>query len=233
MISAVLFDLDDTLMDHQTAAARAVAVWADEHGLRGEPGDLAERWVAVSNRWYHRWQLRELTVGEQQRARVREFLPHLDLTRDDAAQAAFDAYADCYRAAWTPFPDARPALERARAARLAVGVLTNGIGEFQRAKLERAGLTDLVDAFVPSSELPWSKPDPRPFHTACARLGSDPASTLMVGDSLPHDVHGARAAGLPAVLLDRYDAARHADLRGGVRVRSLDDLAFGAQAGPA
>lgn len=222
----MLFDLDDTLMDHQTAAARAVAVWAAEHGLHDDPRELAERWVAVSNRWYHRWQLREVTVGEQQQARVREFLPHLDLTDDDAAQGVFDAYGACYRAASIAFTDARPALERALAAGLAVGVLTNGDAAVQHAKLERGGLDDLVDAFVPSSDLPWSKPDPRAFRHACDLLGSEPASTLMVGDSLTNDVHGARSAGLPAVLLDRHGAAEDADLRGAVRVRSLDDLAF-------
>lgn len=226
MISAVLFDLDDTLLDHQTAAGRAVAVWADEHGLHDDPQELASRWIAVTNRWYHRYQLRELTMAEQQRARAREFLPHLDLSADADAQAVFDGYVERYRAAWTPFPDARPTLERARRAGLPVGVLTNGEDAFQHAKLQAAGLVDVVDAFVPSSVLPWSKPDPRAFHAACGRLGSQPDTTLMVGDSLANDVHGARSAGLPAVLLDRYDAAAEADLHGGVRVRSLTDLTF-------
>ena len=226
VIRAVLLDLDDTLMDHQTAAGRAVAHWAESMGLHGHPDELAARWTVVSNRHYSRFQQRELTAREQQRERAREFLPHLDLRDDAAAQAAFDAYLVLYRAAWTAFPDAAPALRRARAAGLRVGVLTNGEERMQAAKLERGGLAGLVDTMVASSTLPWSKPDPRSFLAACERLASAPAETLMVGDSLPLDVHGARAAGLPAVLLDRYDAHPAADLRGAVRVRALAGLAF-------
>lgn len=226
VIRAVLFDLDDTLMDHQAAADRAVVHWAASMGLTGDPEELAARWTSVSNRHYSRYQRRELSVQEQQRARVREFLPHVDLRADPDAQAAFDAYVTLYRSAWTAFPDAGPALRRARAAGLRVGVLTNGEDAVQRAKAARGRLDGLVDAFVASSTLPWSKPDARAFHAACELLGSEPEGTLMVGDSLPVDVLGARAAGLPALLVDRFDRHREADLRGAVRVRSLAEIAF-------
>lgn len=224
VIRAVLFDLDDTLTDHHTAAGRAVVHWAHEHRLAGRPAELAQRWTAISNRHYSAYQRRELTVAQQQRLRAREFLHHLDLGDDAAAQAAFDRYAELYRAASTAHADARPALERAHAAGLAVGVLTNGEDSVQRAKLARAGLTPLVDVFVASSSLPWSKPDRRAFHTACGRLGVEVAGVLMVGDNLVADVHGARDAGLPAVLVDRFDAHAEADLRGAVRVASLNPL---------
>jgi putative hydrolase of the HAD superfamily len=45
----------------------------------------------------------------------------------------------------------------------------------------------------------------------------------MVGNSLEHDVEGALAAGLDAVLLDRDDRYAAAPVR---RVRSLDALRF-------
>ena len=197
MISGVLFDLDDTLVDHQSAAARAVVHWAHDHGLRATADELAERWARISNRHYAAWQRREVTQVEQQNARVREFLPHLDLRRDERAQAAWREYQRLYRAAWQAFDDARPALERAGAAGLKVGVLTNGEEEWQRGKLERAGVAELVPVVVASGSLPWSKPDARAFHAACERLGTEPGQTLMVGDNAAVDVRGARRAGLP------------------------------------
>lgn len=224
VIRGVLFDLDDTLVDHQTASARAVVHWAHDHGLPGTPEELAERWARVSNRHYAAWQRREVSKAQQQQARVREFLPHLDLRSDAAAQAAFDAYARCCRAAWHAHADARPALERAHHAGLRVGVLTNGEEEWQLGKLRRAGLDDLVEVLVASASLPWSKPDRRTFLTACERLGTPPAQTLMVGDNLRVDVLGARAAGLSAVLVDRHGAHRESDLEGAVRTTSLAGL---------
>lgn len=226
VIHAVLFDLDDTLMDHQSAADRAVVHWAESMGVRADAADLVDRWTRVSNVHYARYQRRELRADEQQRARAREFLPHLDLRSDADAQAAFDAYLVLYRSAWTAFPDAVPALHRARAAGLRVGVLTNGEHEFQWSKALRGRLEGHIDVFTASSSLPWSKPDPRAFQAACDRLGSEPRSTLMVGDALVTDVHGARGAGLPAVLVDRVGRHGGAELQGGVRVRSLAELAF-------
>ena len=47
------------------------------------------------------------------------------------------------------------------------------------------------------------KPDPRIFATFCARAGVAPERVLYVGDSPYDDVHGAKLAGMQAVLLRR------------------------------
>ncbi|GAA1477922.1 HAD family hydrolase [Nocardioides aestuarii] len=190
-MDGVLFDLDDTLVDQASAAASAVVAWMGED----RPG-LVARWTGVSALHYRRFQDRELTYDEQRRARVRDLLEDPSL-RDDEADAAFDTYRHHYDAACVPFPDALPTLRRARDAGLRVGVLTNGMAERQVLKAARAGITTVVDVVVASSALPVSKPHPAAFHAACGRLGTEPGATLMVGDSLADDVHGASAAGLP------------------------------------
>ncbi|QIX28162.1 HAD family hydrolase [Nocardioides sp. JQ2195] len=219
MIRAVLFDLDDTLFDHTTAARSAVVRWALERGVSGEEEALSTRWRTVSDRHYRRYQARELTYEEQGRERVREFLAqHVD---DAEADEAFNAYRTHYRTDWRAFADARPAIERLHEDGVVVGVLTNGAREQQALKIERVGLADLRMPLFASSDFPAGKPDPRPFLVACGTLGLPPEQVTMVGDSVPIDVEGALAAGLAAVLLDRFDA--HPD-HDGDRVRSLDDL---------
>jgi putative hydrolase of the HAD superfamily len=90
--------------------------------------------------------------------------------------------------------------------------------------LERTGLRPLVDAVAISAELGAAKPDPAIFRAALERVGVAAADALHVGDSLEHDVAGARAAGVEAVLLARDGAAAP----GGVRVvASLDELLDG------
>ena len=46
------------------------------------------------------------------------------------------------------------------------------------------------------------KPNPFIFHLAMERFGTDPARTLMVGDTLDTDIAGANATGLRSVLLE-------------------------------
>ena len=47
------------------------------------------------------------------------------------------------------------------------------------------------------------KPNPRGFEVACARLGLPPSEVLMVGDRADVDGEGARAAGMPCVIIGR------------------------------
>lgn len=204
---ALLLDLDDTLVDHRGAADRGLRSWLTGLGLADSPADLetlVERWFVLEARHYVRVQRRELTYAEQRRVRVREFLPGWDLADDELADDVFAGFLGCYRAAWRAFDDAAAAIERARAVGLPVGILTNGDQAIQTEKLRCTGLLRRDVPVFASSALPAAKPDPRSYLSACSALGSEPASTLMVGDSLRHDVVGAQRAGLQARLLDRY-----------------------------
>ncbi len=219
---AVIFDLDDTLVDHTSAARTASIEWGRANGLVGSDSELASTWSAIATPHYRAYQLREVTFDGQRRARVREFLPHLDLSADDAADEAFRGYSEVYHASWTAFPDAVPALRRAREAGLLAAVLTNGDHDHQRLKLERVGLDGEVDRVFTSDEFALGKPDPAAFLGACALLGVEPADALMVGDSVVADFEGALGAGMHALLLDRRDEhPSHSP-----RIRSLDELEF-------
>ncbi|QIK66466.1 HAD family hydrolase [Nocardioides sp. HDW12B] len=217
MLSALVLDLDDTLVDHTSAAGAAIVSWAQELGL--ETLNPQACWAEISAFHYARYQRSELTFAQQRRERVRGFLGReLD---DQGADACFDDYLARYEAAWRAYDDVVPALRRARTAGLRVGVLTNGDAEQQRAKVDRLDLAPRIDVLVASSDLPAGKPDPTAFRHITDLLGTAPEDTLMVGDSLTDDVLGALAAGLQAVLLDRHDRHRSVDVR---RISSLDEL---------
>ena len=72
--------------------------------------------------------------------------------------------------------------------------------------LRNVGLEGMVDAVVTSAEVGHPKPAPEIFAAALALAGCAPGRAVHVGDSLDQDIHGALAAGIPAVLLRRDDA---------------------------
>jgi len=220
----VLFDLDDTLIDHRGASRDALRRWASGRGLEWSHPDLEARWIHLEKTHYSRYQLGLLTKQQQRRERVRAMLAPVDLT-DHEADQAFAEYWQAYCDGWRPFTDAIPAIQRALAAGLIVGVLTNGDHSDQSKKLQGTGLDRLWLPLFASSELPAAKPDPRAFDAACAAMGVEPARCVMVGDSVENDIEGARHAGMPAILVDRH--GRHPSVR--VRsVSSLDELRFGS-----
>ncbi|MDQ6524706.1 HAD family hydrolase [Nocardioides sp. LHD-245] len=223
---ALLLDLDDTLVDHRGAADRGLRAWLSGLGLADSPSDLeahVERWFVLEARHYERAQRGEVTYVEHRRARIRDFLPGWDLSDDTLADDVYAGFLGYYRAAWRAFDDAAAAIERFRRSGLPVGILTNGELSVQTEKLRRTGLLRADVPVFASSALPAAKPDPRSYLAACAGLGTDPGATLMVGDSLRHDVVGAQRAGLQARLLDRY--GRHDARRSGARVQTVRGLA--------
>ena len=104
------------------------------------------------------------------------------------------------------YPEVPEALARLRARGARLAVVSNWDSSLHDV-LERTDLRRLVDAVVISAEEGVAKPDPRIFRIALERLGAETAGALHVGDSLEHDVAGARAAGLEAVLVARDGAA--------------------------
>lgn len=100
------------------------------------------------------------------------------------------------------YPDARPALLRARGAGARVVVVSNWDVSLAEV-LERVGLAPLVDAVVTSAAVGAAKPAPAIFAHALGLAGVGAPDAVHVGDSLEEDVRGATACGIRAVLLRR------------------------------
>jgi HAD superfamily hydrolase (TIGR01549 family) len=118
-------------------------------------------------------------------------------------------------------PGAVEALDRLRDAACQLVVVSNSNGRVRRI-LGRVGLEPHVDLVLDSHEEGVEKPDPRFFEIALARSHADRAATIHCGDIYHIDVAGARAAGLPAVLLDSAGLYTDADCP---RVASLPEFA--------
>ena len=77
------------------------------------------------------------------------------------------------------------------------GLITNGIGEVQRARVERCDLERYFDTIIISGEVGMAKPGTGIFDLAFAALGEPKrTSALMVGDSLTSDIQGGINAGI-------------------------------------
>jgi phosphoglycolate phosphatase len=80
------------------------------------------------------------------------------------------------------------------------GVCTNKFERPSRMILEHLKLMPPIADVAGADTFPVRKPDPRHILMLVERMGGDPRSTVMIGDSI-HDVEAAHAAGLPAVLV--------------------------------
>ena len=117
-----------------------------------------------------------------------------------------DAFRDARGRHMTTYDEVHDALEELRA-RYRLGVVTNGPADLQRLKLAATGLGPFFSAVVISGEIGQGKPSPEPFHTVLRSLDIPAGDALMVGDSLPRDVAGAQAAGVPVARIERGERA--------------------------
>jgi putative hydrolase of the HAD superfamily len=201
-LRGVLFDLDGTLIDHESAVTAGLAGWLPELGLVAGAAELA-RWTALQEPHLAEWRAGRITFAEQRRRRVRAFL---DTEGTDAdLDALFAGYLRHYERAWRAYDDVAGALAVVAAAGLATAVLTNGSRGQQLKKMSRTGLGGRVGPVFTVDDLGAGKPDPAAFRRSCERWGLEPATVLSVGDDHAKDVLAARAAGLSAVHLDRLD----------------------------
>jgi putative hydrolase of the HAD superfamily len=210
----VLFDLDGTLFDHDSADREAALSLRAAYAPSTAQEEFVQRWRTAQWRQYQRYLSGEIGFLAQRRERIRETVdPRLD---DAEADGLFQAYFTAYRAAWRLYDDALPCLDELAGVRL--GLVTNGDGAVQRAKLANFGLAARFDCVLVSGECGIAKPDRRIFHLACAELGVAPAAACFVGDDFTADVRGAQGAGLRALWLDRSAP------RNGVWLNSLSAL---------
>ena len=223
VITAVAFDLDGTLLDHERAARDAVRDWVAARGWSA-PGDAAAQWLRLEREHFAAFTGGAITFEEQRRRRLRGFLPLVTGAgvAEEDLDDLFAEYSTFYESRWVAFDDARAVLDDLAANGYVLGVLTNGQRAQQVAKLARVGLLDRFAVVVASSELPAGKPDPRAFTALCQRLGTAPGSVVFVGDDPVADGAGGRSAGLQAVLLDRDQAGLAPD--GVTSIRSLTEL---------
>jgi putative hydrolase of the HAD superfamily len=125
---------------------------------------------------------------------------------DDAiascAREMYGAWAACHH--FHLYDDAETALREVAARNVKIGLISNShrsLDEFAA----HFNLQGLVAVAVSSAEHGYLKPHPSIFEAALSQAGVDAREALMVGDSLTHDVEGARRVGMRGVLLHRAD----------------------------
>ena len=205
MVGAVLFDLDDTLVDHQHANRAAVAGVRERFRALQRVGldDLVAENARLLDQLHRGVALGHLTVDAARLERYRWLFAYAGADNDPNAADAARAHRVLYRKHRRRVPGALELLQ-ALSPRVRIGVVTNNTHAEQREKLATFGLAPHVEVLVTSEQVGVAKPDSRIFAAALARLDCAPGDAVMIGDSLVNDVQGALAAGISAVWFDRF-----------------------------
>ncbi len=199
---SVGFDLDGVLIRNPfetCVVPRLAALLKATSGLRDLGEEEAARAVRrrVAGGWQRRMDAGDLVGAYDWDAIYREVAaelggaPELAVGIDVAGWVVECCGQDGHIAA---LPGAREALAGLRGLGTRLVVVTNGFAAYQEPVLDALGLLAYFDAVVTPERAGAAKPQARIFEAAAPL-------DLFVGDTLVHDVLGARSAGVPAAWL--------------------------------
>jgi len=185
-LHAAIVDLDGTMID--TLGDFVVALGAVLAGFGLPPVDRA---------------FVERTVGRGSEHLVRSTLARAgaDAGLYEVAMVRYQQHYEAINGQHSAvFPGVVEGLDRLKAHGLKLACLTNKPTAFALPLLRSKGLAGYFSHVFGGDAFERRKPDPLPLLKTCEALGSLPARTLMVGDSI-NDALAARAAGCPVVLV--------------------------------
>lgn len=204
---AILFDLDDTLLDMYSAMHSSwEEICADvAPGLGCDAASLRETIRRESALfWADEGAVAEYRVKPLESRAIVVRLSLLAMGLDDSgAEEIAGRSLRGYLERVAPFDDAIGTLETLRSQGYRLGMVTNGSSDTQRQKIGRWQLEPYFDEIVIESEFGRGKPDPGVFKQALAGTGAAPDEAWMVGDNLYADIGGAQGVGVHGVWIHR------------------------------
>ena len=203
-VSAVFFDVDFTLIyPGPTFQGVGYARFCERHGIQVDPRrfDAAVRAASsiLDDAQEHVYDA-EIFVRYTGRI-IREMGGTGDAVVT-CAREIYDEWAENQH--FFLYDDVAPVLRALASRGLKIGLISNShrpLTSFQ----QHFELDGLITAAVSSSEHGFMKPHPSIFMAAMTLAGVQPGESMMVGDSLSHDIDGARRVGMRGVLVHRSD----------------------------
>ncbi|WP_212091578.1 HAD family hydrolase [Bacillus nitratireducens] len=105
-----------------------------------------------------------------------------------------------------------------------IGIITNGSTHRQKAKIINTNLNNYFDTIIISEEVGLSKPDKRIFELALNKLNVQPENTLFVGDDLEKDIAGCQNANIKGVWFNPNMIKNNTDIKPYAEITSFDNL---------
>ncbi len=212
-ILAVLFDLDDTLIDWSEQTGHYLDFTRphldniydylnnQDHALP-DRGIFYESYLSVL---IEEWRIAKTTwTGVNFGCALTTFFNMLEL---DCDQIDVDQVMHVYNMEPIPgvalYADTKPVLESLRQRGYKIGLITNSMMPMwmRDIELQAYEIIEYFDVRLTSGDVGYMKPHPAIYHKAVEELNISPEQALFVGDRPANDIAGANAAGLISVLM--------------------------------
>ena len=190
MFKAVLFDLDGTLLNRDKSVELFINQQYERLYKLLSPipkEQYVSRFIELDNRGY-------VWKDKVYQQLIDEFNIH-SVTWEELLQD----YLDEFKHHCIGFPHIREMLEKLKNNKIALGMITNGYGQFQKDNIEALNIEKYFDVILISEWEGIKKPNPQIFMNALEKLNVKPSESLFIGDHPENDVRAAQNIGMKGI----------------------------------
>ncbi|MFU1792522.1 HAD family hydrolase [Paenibacillus azoreducens] len=205
MYKAIIFDLDNTLLNYSLSELDSMKRTLRDHQLFiNEDENWDKFWDAYTAINFRYWidfvnkQGPNQSIEEVLSSSFRDTL-HLSPAQNESLSNTYWNYFcnTCY------FEDGAEELLHSLNASYKLGVISNGVSVAQRKRLTAGNIYDMFESIVVSDEAGIRKPRKEIFDLSLNELGLSNHEVLFVGDSITDDYQGAKNAGIDFCFYNR------------------------------
>lgn len=218
MISAIIYDLDDTMVNSDPLHARAWEELLKDHGheFAALPEDLRSSFIGM----------RVIDIVSE----IADYL-ELEASKDDLYKKRVELFLEIVKNELEPMPGLLESLKRFKDADYRLAIASSGATSYIDLVLSKFGIKDYFEAVVTGDDVKIGKPHPEAYLVAAQKLQLEPAECLVLEDATK-GIQSAKAAGCKCIAIknpniptqDFSDADLVVDSLKNISVQTIQDL---------
>lgn len=217
----LLFDADNTLWDFDLSEKFALFRVLAEENIEYAP-EMLETWHAVNKLCWHQLEQGLLSAEDLRWVRWERFFEQLQKAGNYKQLGA--RYSMHLGTTDFMIPGAKLLLDKISVQRSLI-MVTNGLQEVQRKRLQNTNIEHYFDAIVISDEIGVSKPQAAFFDHVFSLIANPVKSKiLMIGDSLGSDILGGNNYGLDTCWYNPKKKEANSGVVPKYEIKELEDL---------
>jgi putative hydrolase of the HAD superfamily len=214
---AMLFDLDDTLLNRDKAVDKMFLIILERcyEGVKHSAKDkMLQKFKEYDNRSY----------GHSDKTIVLEsffdeFPPKYRLPRNYIQDFWNNHFPHCFSINQNTINIVNTIKKQVK-----VAIITNGSTQRQKAKIINTNLNSCFDIIIISEEVGFNKPDKRIFELALNKLNVQPEEALFVGDDIEKDIGGCQNANIKGIWFNPHMIQNDTEIKPYAEINSFDRL---------